>query len=294
MKEYLQAFLKDFDYPARDAAELSRTYDAILGSGEARAEWEALLSIYDADLHCDFPSMRERVAALAPTVRIHPYTLKLLFYICLSRRARIYYSERGLSDSLWREAMKDLKYKLEECREVWGMCGTFVAAWFDGFFTLDRFTLGRLQFEVVPFKRTYQKNGKTLTPESRVINVHIPRTGTPLDAASCDEAFSLAAAFFEKTLGDAPTAFVCHSWLLYPVNERLLPKRSNVRAFMERFDIIESSDYGDDHPDLWRLFDRPYTGDPDRLPYDSSFRRAYVDHIKAGGKTGEGFGVFFY
>lgn len=294
MREYLKYFFEEFDFAARDAKELLAAYDAICANAEANAEWQALMDIYDTDRRCDYESLCERAQALSPVLRLHQYTLKLLLFICLSKRARAYYGECGLSDSLWHDAMIDLRYKMEECREVWGICGTFVITWFDGFFSLDRFTLGRLQFEVVPFRRTYEKDGKRLLPESPVINVHIPRTGEPLDAVSCDEAFKRAAEFFAKDLGNTPTAFVCHSWLLYGVNKDILPARSNVRAFMERFDLLENHDYGDDHPDLWRLFDRPYTGDPDRLPYDSSLRRAYVDHLKAGGKTGDGFGVFFY
>lgn len=294
MREYLQYFFEEFDFSARDGAELLRAYDAICQNEGARAEWERLMAIYDADCACDIAAMRDEAAELVPTIRVHKYTVKLLFFICLSKRARRYYAEKGLSDALWHGAMVDLKYKLEECRDVWGICGTFVESWFDGFFAIKRFALGRLQFEVVPFKRSYEKDGKKLLPDSPVINVHIPRTGTPLDGESCDKAFSLAADFFKSELGDTPTAFVCHSWLLYGANKDILPQKSNVRAFMERFDLLESHDYGDDHPDLWRLFDRPFTGDFDRLPYDSSLRRAYVDHLKAGGKSGEGFGVFFY
>lgn len=294
MKNYLPYFFELFAYPARDARELTAAYEAIASEPTSAAQWEQLLTIYDADLHCDLEALRTRAVSLAPTVHIHPYTLKLLLFICLSKRARAYYAERGLDDSLWYDAMLDLKYKLEECREVWGICGIFVETWPDGFFTLQRFTLGRLQFEIIPFKHTYEKEGKRLTPESRVINVHVPRTGTPLDAESCNDAFCRAAAFFADELVGQPVAFVCHSWLLYPINERILPANSNTRAFMKRFDMIAHGDYGDDHPDLWRLFDRPFTGDFDRLPYDTSLRRAYVDHLKSGGKSGWGFGVFFY
>ena len=294
MRTYLEGFFKDFVYSEKDTRELLRAYDAIVADDVAREEWESVLSCYETNMQCDIPSLRERAEALAPRVRLHPYTLKLLLFLCMTRQALVYYRERGLSDDLWRDTMMDLRYKLEECREVWGICGTFVATWFDGFFLLDRFTLGRLQFELREFKHTYEKGGVTLMEHSPVINVHIPRTGTPLDPASCDAAFAQAAKFYEKAFEGAPVAFICHSWLLYPANEQLLSPSSNVYAFMKRFDVLESGDYGEDHPDLWRLFDRPYTGDVNRLPYDSSMRRAYVDHIRAGGKSGWGFGVYLY
>ena len=294
MRTYLQRFFADFEYTERDARELLAAYDAICADDACRAEWEAILSVYDETMDCNFKELCARAEALAPAIKRHKFTVKLLLYICLSRRTQLYYRERNLSEALWRGSMIDLRYKLEECREVWGICGTFVKDWFDGFFNLKRYTLGRLQFEVVPLHQDYERDGKRLQKGDPVINVHIPRTGTPLDATSCNGAFTLAARFFEKELKGCPPAFVCHSWLLYPINRTLLPERSNIRAFMERFDVCSSLDYGNDHPDLWRLFDRPYTGDPDKLPYDTSVRRAYVDHIKAGGKTGEGSGIFFY
>ena len=45
--------------------------------------------------------------------------------------------------------------------------------------------------------------------------------------------------------------------------------------------------------DLWRLFDTDEK-DPEKLPADSSMRRAYVSHLKNGGNVGWGFGVLIY
>ena len=53
-----------------------------------------------------------------------------------------------------------------------------------------------------------------LTPSTKVINVHIPRTLTPLDKESREDSYRRAAEFFKGELGGAPTVFVCHSWLL--------------------------------------------------------------------------------
>ena len=117
-------------------------------------------------------------------------------------------------------------------------------------------------------------------------------TGTPMDEASCDEAFRMAAEFFAPQFKGAPIAFVCHSWLLFPKHEEMLAETTNVRKFMKRFDIFESGEYGS-YDELWRLFDRPFKS-ADSLAYDSSLRRAYVDLIRAGGKTGWGHGVFLY
>ena len=84
---------------------------------------------------------------------------------------------------------------------------------------------------------------------------------------------------------------VCSSWLLYPEHENFLPKHSNTYRFFKSFDIFEQ---GTDksRANLWRLFDT-MEKDPNKLPTDTSMRRAYVERLKAGGQMGRGRGVLF-
>ena len=164
--------------------------------------------------------------------------------------------------------------------------------WFWGFFRLERFALGRLQFEIVRFGGDYETDGVSLTPDSLVINVHIPRTGTRLDRESVLESYRLAAEFYRAILGDK-IVFVCSSWLLFPKNRELLSPTSNLLAFMNDFDIYTSGEYLN-YGEVWRLFDKAYDGDVTHLPADTSLRRAYIDLISRGEKTGWGKGVFVY
>ncbi len=291
MRAYLKNFFVKFDYPDEDVKILLNTYDLINGNAEAKKLWDAAITMYDEDIHCDFQQIIEIADEVASQTYLKEYTVNLLLLICLSKRAEDVYKEHGIEEEIFYNNMCDLKYKLIECKLVKGIHGTFVAPWFDGFFNLTRFGLGRLQFEIVDFKKNYSKNGKLLTPESKVINIHIPRTETPLDPKSCDESFDMAKAFFKDKIGDE-CAFVCHSWLLYPENKNILPKHTNIYKFMERFDIIDSGISKDDE-DLWRLFDTEEKN-YDKLPVDTSVRRAFVKHLQNGGKTGWGYGVFFW
>ena len=285
MRDYLVDFLDRFGYDTADVAVLLAAYDRLASD----ARWDEALGLYEADVGCD----QSRVIALADeaavAVGVHEYTAELLIFLCMSRRLKREYEVRGWADDIFTGSMLDLKYKLEECKLVKGIVGSFVASWFRGFFDLTRVALGRLQFEVVKFGHTYEKDGVVLTPESRVINVHIPRTGTPMRPVDCDEAFAWARAFFADEVGD-PCAFVCQSWLLYPAHEEMLSHESNVYRFMKRFDLICSGD-SRNMGDLWRLFD---TDEKrwDKLPADSSLRRAYVERLKAGGRVGWGHGVY--
>lgn len=291
MRDYLVAFFARFGYAASDAEVLLGAYDRVMANNETRALWQEGLAMYENDINCDFKAVLALAAKAAGVLYLHPYTTELLMSVCLSRRLKQEYEARGLAPDIYHNSMLDLKYKLEECKLVKGVIGSFVAFWFDRFFNLTRFALGRLQFEMVDLGNSYEKDGLVLTPESRVINVHIPRTMTPLDEQSCDEAFARAKAFFADQTGDV-CVFLCHSWLLFPEHEHMLSHESNVYKFMKRFDIFRSGT-SRNREDLWRLFD---TDEKrwDKLPADSSLRRAYVKQLSSGRQVGWGRGVLVY
>lgn len=289
MREYLVRFFIEFEYDTSDAEYLLSVYDMIEGREDTLAVWNEALRSYERKTNCDFDLIIALAQDVAQRLGIHRYTTELLIFICLSRHLRELYSERGISESVFYNSMLDLKYKLWECKAVKGIVGSFVAFWFNRFYNLERFALGRLQFEVDGFGHRVEKDGAVLAPEHKVINIHIPRTLTHLTTESCDEAFAMAKEFFANE-ADPPCAFVCHSWMLYPENKKILPEDTNVHRFMSRFDIIE---YADDPAleDLWRIYDTDEKN-PDLLPTDTRMRRAYSEHLKRGGKLGWGYGVF--
>ncbi len=288
---YLSSFLTRFAYPAEAAEVLTKAYRLVMADSQAKEKWEAYRQQYIDDTHCDFGAQIKGCAELGQRLPVSPYTLQLLLFICHSEHALALYRAAALDEQIWHDSMLDLKYKLLECYAVYGVWGSFVADWFPGFFTLNRFALGRLQFEWDQLGKAYEGQGVSLPEGTRAVNMHIPRSGQPLSKELCDDAFARATAFYTPQLKEGePLVFVCSSWLLYPRHDLILPERSNIRGFMARFDIYRSGTHGGNHPDLWRLFDT-MEKNPDRLPADSSLRRAYIAHLKAGGKTGWGYGV---
>ncbi len=295
MRQYLIDFLKEFDYPEEARAELVEAYGMIESDEFAKNELDDFIRMYDETEKPDYNNIFGRTQKMADSSGAHKYKIELLIFIFFSKKLKERYIEKGIDLSIWHNSVLDLKYKLLECKAVKNIWGAFVAWWFPGFFDLTRFALGRLQFETSKYdQEDYTKDGKTVKKGETVIGVHIPRTLTPLDKKSYDEAFDMAREFFKDKLDGAPMAFVCCSWLLYPDNLDILPEKSNVRRFMLEFDIINKfDDKPGEYADMWRLFDMDYTGNFDDYPEDSSLRRAFKAHLKNGGKTGEGFGIFF-
>ncbi len=291
MRAYLQDFFAEFGYDPTDAAYLLNAYDRILDNAEAKALFDGAIAAYEANADCDYNALNADTKKAARLVGVHNHTTDLLLYICLSKKLRERYAERSIDDAIWHDSMLDLRYKLEECKLVRGVRGMFVAFWMPGWFKLTRFALGRLQFEAVDFGREYQKDGITLEKQSKVLNMHIPRSGQPLSKAAYEDSFARAKAFFKDTFpGDNPVPFVCHSWLLYPKMTEFVSESSNVLRFMKEFEILSWDD--SDGESLWCLFDTAERN-PDRLPTDTTLRRAFAERLKSGGRVGWGYGILF-
>lgn len=289
MRRYLVGFFNEFEYDTLDAQTLLCAYDKIISDEKAGKLLCEIISAYEKNIETDYGTeVFERTKRISEITGVHSFTADLLAFILMTRHLKEVYTEKKLDMQIYKDSVLDLKWKLEECKLVKGICGSFVAPWFCGFFNLTRFALGRLQFEIITTWQDYEKDGVKLEADkSRVINVHIPRTGTPLDKESCDKAYALAREFFKDEVGEN-CPFVCFSWLLYPDNKYIIPQHTNTYRFMSEYDIIGWET--NDGEDLWRLFDTDEK-DPEKLPTDTSMRRAFAEHLKKGGKVGCGFGV---
>ncbi len=288
MNNYIKSFMIEQGFECECIDVVLKTYDILKGE-----KYTQIITPYLKNKDADLVKLYQSAHAFANEKGVHEYPTWLTLYICLSKKLKDYYNDQGLSQELYNNTVKDIKYKANECKAVYGMWGIAVPFWMIGFFNLTRFGLGRLQFEIKTFNKEYAKDGVILTKDDKVINVHIPRTQTRLDRESLDDAYLKAKEFFKSEFIGKHTVFVCHSWLLYPKNKEVLKPTSNIFSFISDYDIFESKEYSD-YAEVWRLFDTNYTGDVDKLPQDTSLRKAYAEWIRKGIPTGEGYGVFVY
>ena len=207
----------------------------------------------------------------------------------MSERLHKLYNEKGIDDTIFYNTMLDLRYKLEECKLVHNQIGTFVPKWYKGFFEMKIFALGRLQFEINHTWFDCKVNGKTIPKGTKVLSVHIPRTGTKLEHSLVLESYKNAKQFFKDEFNE-DIIFICNSWLLYPWNRTVLKDGSNLALFYDDFTVVQSGEYNN-YSEIWRLFDCLYDGNPDNLPSDTSLRRAYIERIKSNLPIGHGTGV---
>ncbi len=244
----------------------------------------------------------EKVEHLESESGIHKYSLDLLLIIECALLLKKDYEQKVLEDErysmeIFYDSMKDITCKMHECQDVYDVQGIFVGFWYDGFFDMTRFALGRLQFEMMPLwlSKPIVVNGCKLENGMEAINIHIPSSG-PLMPLEADVALSKAAEFFKHRFEGRPVVFVMASWLLDEDLMALLPE-GNIKNFVEDFQVLNTnkSDYFDDG---WRVFGNQWCFEKDRwpdvlanLPRNTRLQRAIADYLQRGGRLGYGYGV---
>ncbi len=293
-KQYLCTFLHEFGYSTEAVTALTDAFDAIFGRAEGVRLYEDIRAHFIKAPDDRYTYLIEASDKIAETCRLSPCTVYLVVLMLLSDSSKVVYAERGVSEEMWRNNMRDLKFNADNCFLVKGIYGVIGSPrWYERFLAATRFTFGKLQFETGCLGREYEKDGLILSPDETVIYIHIPRTGESLYPADVDAACRAACDYYRTKFGLTKIVFACHSWLLYPENKRILSETSNLYSFISRFDIVDVEE-DTTHKELWRLFDMDYTGDADALPQDTSLRRAYVKRLKENKPLGLALGVWLY
>ena len=296
MKEYLEKFLNEFEYPNEAKIVLLKAYDLMNDNKDISDFITDSFSEYQNNT-LDWDKALEKLTNLIENTSVHMYTAHLIFFICMTKHARVLYDKRGLPYSIFKDTFNDLKYKLIETHNRYGIWGTSCyTAWYTWFFTLERFALGRLQYEIKPFRgeEPYTKHSITLIPEETpCLNIHIPSSG-PLTPESVEDSFKRAHEFFRDKFPTEYTPIVCHSWLLFPEHLNMLSEKSNIVQFIKRFDHLFEGTYDNYGIPFMVLYNRTYNGDINSYSPDNSFKRGYIELVKQNKPCGYGCGVTLY
>ena len=280
-------------FPKEASEFLSASLDEILNDTKFAAVYRSAVKRF-MDGSIDHNRMCGELSPVWEEGGVHEYTAKLLFYMSCAEILHEDYRKAGISDEIFYTSMTDLRCKAIECKNVKGVWGSFVSFWFPGFFNMSRFGLGRFQYEYSEFDADdWTAGGVTVKRGDRVINMHIPSTGQPLNDEVRLDSYRKAYEFYRGRMGADVIPFVCSSWLLYPAHREFLPSGSHILGFMDDFDIIRSFER-DTFGDAWRVFGADADKAVSDLPEDTSLRRAYKKRLSEGGKTGGGYGVFLF
>lgn len=289
-REFITEFCRELDFPAEAEKALLKAADAVLANQNASDVLHSELARYQNDETRDLGRGFKAVQAAAEPLPVETGTVELLYYILAAEHLKELYAKAGYSDEMYLDAMADLRCKLFECYNVKGFWGSFVNNWYDWFFSLDRFALGRLQYERCTMPPCISPDGKIcFKGNEKAINIHIPSRG-PLDPEDVLDSFNKAAAFYADEFPGDYVLLRCRSWLLFPGHEVMLPESSRIRQFSEMFTHLYT-DIDKTKHDMWHIFGSADIDDPATLPRDSGLRRAYADWLADGKPVGSAMGI---
>ena len=129
---------------ARKELEEADHWDVIVQTAEQVMEADGELSVLTQAL--------AETEAREEALGVNRYLLDALMLWCCWEEVKVRYEKQGLPVEIYYKSLEDMKWKMLECYEIHGVYGNFVGHWYDGFFNLTRFGLGRLQFELRPFE----------------------------------------------------------------------------------------------------------------------------------------------
>lgn len=290
---FIKSIIKDAVRHLGFFAETQKTLIGVVDMLRGK-DIEQIYAFYLSPEDLDFGGLGTFLDSLSNSLGLHRYTLNLLALIIYTPNLRENYRRKGISQEIAENTIRDIYYKYKECMQIYGIHGIYAWDWYEHILSLKTLAFGRLQFEDLTFRLDRYQDGENIVKKGdRVLSVHIPNTGTPLNYAECQASYLQAKEFYQQSFGDKAIPFVCWSWLLYPKHTDILPKTSNILRFMEDFDIIDAEEYEDFNAITERIFGKKHIENVMELPELTSLQRAVKKHLLSGGKMGWGYGIFF-
>ena len=290
---YLNSFMKEHEYPEK-AVDCFMNLCRKIDDNKYTANFNEICNDYMYPEAHDSKKTIESLKDFAVRIDAHEYSVMLLFWILCSKLLKKRYAEKGISEEIFFDTMHDLKYKLIECMNCEEICGTFTEDWYHGFFAMNRFALGRFEFEKSKLDIDYtMSNGTFFEKGTPCLAFHIPSSGISLTDEVRFDSYSKAYDFFKDYFKSELMILTCGSWLLYEKQREFLPEKSNILKFLNDFDVVTNNEQ-EGFASGWRLFGKDSDLQYNELPEDTSVRRAYKNWLIKTGKTGDGFGIIIF
>ena len=286
MNAFTKEIMNHLELP-EDAKELFIKISDKLKDNE---EYKSYKETYDASEDEPWVNMLKNIEVIAEKIGEHRFSVIFVFLLECCERLYKDYKKNNIDLKIFYDSVMDLKYKFNECVDTFETYGTSVGEWFNRLFGLRNFQLGRFQFEPIEFKHDhYEKDGVVINKGDMVLNVHIP-SGGGMTKEKREDSYKRAVEFFKNQYNQEYKAFVCQSWMLYKNLYDFLDDSSNVKAFMDEYDIITNDVY-EGFPTGWRIFGKYYTLPYDELPENTKLQRSFKRMLTSGLPSGYGFGV---
>ncbi len=251
-------------------------------------ECETLARAYMRDGK-DFKEALSEMQELAPNISL--YISNVIFILECTGYAHEDFKAKNISDDIFYNSMSDITYKMRECKTVKGVYGTFVPDWYNKFLKVERFALGRLQYD--PWEHledTININGFVVENGFKTLSCHIPSSG-PLTHEAVLDSLKQAYNFFGDRVNGGILLVECFSWLLFPKYLSIFKEcANNTYSFIRNFYLYDTYKY-ETFLDGWRIFGAEYDNVAiEDLPENTRLQKGFKEYLKEkndfGGSSG--------
>lgn len=247
---------------------------------------KALAAIPQCDLPITFEAFNADPALLRPYAGVENGLVLLRLFLEWLPVLKAQYDAAGIPDAVFRDNLKDFSIWTEDHWTRYHKPGFAEWEWVANTLRMKIFRLGRLQFEPGVLSTPVTCGSQVYPAGTPILDVHIP-AGAPLDDAAVEAALQAAPIFFRTYFHQQFSLFHCHSWLLSPQLNSLLPPQSRILRFQNRFSV-----YAEDRE---RQAEERVFGflsdDPALYPERTSLQRTLKKAISSGMTVGMGKGV---
>lgn len=262
---------------AEKVAALAQSYDFTA----AEAYYPGLFSVETGD-----QAVQGLRALLAPDEEDGMLMLTVMLAGALNTGERC--RKLGIPEKVWLDTMGCFSRFVRENFESEGVYSFDRDFWAYRQLSMVLFRIGALEYEMRALEGAVQAGGLTLLEGTPILSIHIPSDAV-LTRESLDESYGAAKVFFARHFPEFHyRCGWCHSWIISPNLQKLLPDTSKILTFQGDF-IITKVDENAEGYKFW-LFK---TKDSNMADYreDTSLQRRAKAHLLAGGKIGEAAGI---
>lgn len=269
------------------AAEIVLTLHSRSGSDAFEGKIQESFAAYDQGDEV----FGEYLKGFAEAEGVTPEQLNLYVFLRLSQRTWEYYQQKGIGLDVFYETMYSMTVCCQVCYErigIYGIDQQTYRRWQRYVLDGTLFRLGRLEFQLKAAEFDMEIQGRTILAGTTVLSVHIPRY-LPLAEDACEASYAWARRFFREYFGMEECIFICHSWLLHPWMQEVLPEDSAIVRFQKKFKLMQTAQNVNSAVN-W-IFPGYAGKDISQFPRDTSLRRAAIARIQEGKTIGVGYGI---
>ena len=285
LRENFRDYLESFSVEEDHSKNLLCAMDTLLLSDDFRRSLSSEIEAYRS-FDFNFERFTDAAVKIADECGVDSRYARFIYTASLANLSLPYYEKVGLSAENWKDSMFGLRWEADMTYSRKGIYGVG-SEWFKRFLIAERIAFGRLQYNRLEAGVEYKSESFDLKPETPVVTVHIPSDKRmAFSPENRLASYKAASKYYSKYFEGGRVIFRCGTWLLNPLHKQILPEGSNIRSFVDEFELVPSS-YKNGQSDFWRIFgDINYDGNPETLPEGNTLQKAYKKHLCSGGEIG--------